>query len=146
MLFKSSTCPTFLQCHTLDITMSVINKLYSHCWDVLPRKGICGVADQQACLTNRTARKQNIVSVQGVPPPLRSQDMMGAVQSQCSRLISIKPSQTLKSIHNNKNTICQYTTLYYSKSKITIRFGCIYKAASIGPYVSEMSNENYMAT
>jgi hypothetical protein len=94
LLFKSSTCSTFLQCHTLDIATSVINKLYSHCWDVLPREGICGIADQEACLTNRTARKQNIVSVQEVPHPLRSHDMMDAIQSQCSRLISTNKTVT----------------------------------------------------
>jgi len=69
--------------------MSVVNELYSHCWDVLPREGICGIADQEACLTNRTARKQSTVWVQGVLPTLRSQDMTGAVQPQCSWLIQM---------------------------------------------------------
>jgi hypothetical protein len=104
--------------------MSVINKLYSHCWDVLPREGICGVADQEACLTNRTAKKQNTVSVQGVSPPLRSQDMMGAAQSQCSRLISMDKTITNTEIHTQQQEYnLSYTTLYYSKSKITICFG-----------------------
>jgi hypothetical protein len=33
--------------------------VHSHCRDVFPGEGIRGVADQQTCLTNRTARKQN---------------------------------------------------------------------------------------